>query len=53
MTHDAHSSHGSDTKAAFIGLVGGAIALLIILTAMVKLTNRHYESHNATAEAHK
>ena len=39
-----HTSHGSDMGAAFAGLVIGAIALLLILGTIVKLTNRHYES---------
>jgi hypothetical protein len=37
--------------AAFAGLVIGAIALLLILGTIVKLTNRHYESEKPAAAA--
>ena len=36
-------------KAAFIGLFGGAIALLIIMFAIVQLTNKKFEGHSAAA----
>jgi hypothetical protein len=38
-------------KAAFTGLIVGLIALLIMVTAIVKLTNMKYASHETTAEA--
>lgn len=47
--HSAHAAHGSDMGAAFAGLVIGAIALLLILGTIVKLTNRHYESEKPAA----
>jgi hypothetical protein len=41
-------------KAAFTGLILGAVAILAIMYGMVKLTNRMYASHSpAAAEAHK
>ena len=44
-----HAAHTSDMGAAFAGLVIGAIALLLILGTIVKLTNRHYESEKPAA----
>jgi len=49
--HDTHATHGSDMGAAFAGLVIGAVALLLLLGAIVKLTNRHYESEKPAAAA--
>lgn len=46
--HDAH--HGSDKGAAYTGLIVGLIALLIMCTTIVKLTNAKYASHKAAAE---
>jgi hypothetical protein len=40
----SHAAHRSDMGAAFAGLVIGAIALLILLGTIVKLTNQHYEA---------
>jgi hypothetical protein len=48
--HGTHAA-GSDMGAAFAGLVIGAIALLLILGTIVKLTNRHYESEKPAAAA--
>jgi hypothetical protein len=47
--HD--TSHGSDMKAAFMGLIFGAIALLIVVVTIVKLTNHKYEAERPAAEA--
>ena len=49
----AHSPRSSDMGAAFVGLVGGAIVILLILGSIVMLTNRHYaaEKGGAAAEA--
>ncbi|HET9425150.1 MAG TPA: hypothetical protein VFO55_07260 [Gemmatimonadaceae bacterium] len=47
--HEAHH-HESDMKAAFTGLIVGAIALLIMCTTIVKLTNAKYASHKPAAE---
>ena len=53
-THShTHVAHGSDMGAAFAGLLIGAVALLLILGAIVKLTNRHYEAEKPTAGAEK
>ena len=42
--------HESDMKAAFTGLIVGLIALLIMATTIVKLTNEKYAKHEAAAE---
>jgi len=42
---------GSDTGAAFLGLIGGTILIGAILFAVVVLTNRHYESEKAEGGA--
>jgi hypothetical protein len=52
-THTTPAAHGSDMAAAFAGLVIGAIALLLILGSIVKLTNRHYESEKPAAAAER
>jgi hypothetical protein len=44
-------SHQSDMKPAFMGLIFGAIALLIMCVTIVKLTNRMYEGEKASAAA--
>jgi hypothetical protein len=49
MSHDTH--HESDMKPAFTGLIVGLIALLIMCTTIVKLTNDKYASHKPAAEA--
>jgi hypothetical protein len=49
MSHDAHGHHGSDKKAAFTGLIVGLIALIIMCTTIVKLTNMKYASHDTAA----
>ena len=40
-------SHGSDTGAAFAGLIGGSLFIGAILYAIVVLTNRHFEQEKA------
>jgi hypothetical protein len=47
--HD--NTHGSDMKAAFTGLILGAIAILILVVTIVKLTNHKYEGEKPAAEA--
>jgi len=47
--HGSRAAHGSDMGAAFAGLIIGAVALLLILGAIVKLTNRHYQSEKPAA----
>jgi hypothetical protein len=48
--HDS-PSHGSDMKAAFLGLIIGAIVLFGILRTIVALTNAHYAHEQPAAEA--
>ena len=49
LDHDPHA-HGSDMKAAFLGLIIGALVLLGIVTTIVKLTNARY-AHEKPAPA--
>jgi hypothetical protein len=56
-TH-VHSQHGvahrSDARAAFAGLVIGVLALLLLVSGVVMLTNRHYANEKpAAAEGHR
>jgi hypothetical protein len=52
--HDSHShSHSSDTKAAFLGLIIGALVLLGIVTTIVKLTNAKYAHEQPAATTTK
>ena len=47
-----NSKHGSDTGAAFVGLIGGALFIGAILYAIVIWTNKQFEGHAAeTASA--
>lgn len=50
--HDSHS-HRSDTKAAFLGLIIGALVLFGILRTIVALTNAKYNREKPAAEATK
>ena len=45
--HDSHPR--SDMKAAFMGLIFGAVALLILVVTIVKLTNRKYAGEKPSA----
>ena len=51
--HDHHDSptFGSDTKAAFLGLIVGAIILFGIVRIIVSLTNAKYAGERPAAEA--
>jgi hypothetical protein len=40
---------GTDTRAAFIGLVVGAIALLAIVVGITYLTNASFAGHEASS----
>ncbi len=53
--HNDHShTHGPDTKAAFFGLIIGAIVLFGIVRTIVSLTNAKYAHEKpAAAEATK
>ena len=42
-----HHSGGSDTGAAFAGLIGGGLFIGLILWGIVILTNRKFEGHAA------
>jgi hypothetical protein len=53
-THDPHAhAHGSDRKAAFLGLIIGAIVVFAILRTIVAMTNAHYNHEKAAATATK
>lgn len=45
------AEHKADTRAAFMGLIFGAIALLVILYGIVKMTNARFDSHHAAPAA--
>jgi hypothetical protein len=51
-SHDADPTFGTDTRAAYMGLVFGLIVLGAIVFSIVKMTNAKY-SHETTAEATK
>ena len=57
MAHDHHDSasptHGTDAKAAFLGLILGAIVLFGIIRTIVALTNAKYANEKPAAEATK
>ena len=56
MAHDTHhetQTQGSDTKAAFMGLIIGAIVLFGIVRTIVYLTNAKYVNEKSHAEATK
>lgn len=57
MAHDAHEHDGhavgSDAKAAFLGLIIGAIVLFGILRTIVAITHAHYSHERPAAEATK
>jgi hypothetical protein len=42
---------GTDTKAAYKGLVIGFVAVALIVVTIVTLTNRKFASHEATPAA--
>ena len=54
MAHDhAHAAHDhkADAKAAFTGLIVGAIVLLAMVFTIVMLTNKKFASHAESAPA--
>jgi hypothetical protein len=52
LAHPAHTAHhGSDTGAAFLGLIIGAIVIFAFVVTVVKLTNAHYANEKPAAEA--
>jgi len=48
MSHD----HKSDARAAFMGLIIGALVLLGMVYTIVKLTNAKYANHGEAAATH-
>ena len=50
--HGAPHDHKADARAAFMGLIFGAISLLALVMIIVTLTNRKFASHGA-APAHE
>jgi hypothetical protein len=44
-------SHGSDKRAAFIGLVVTAVLLFLMSFTIVKLTSAHYAAKGEAAES--
>jgi hypothetical protein len=50
--HDSHP-HGSDMKAAYLGLIIGAIVLFAIVRTIVFLTNAKYAREQPAAESTK
>jgi hypothetical protein len=50
--HDSHD-HGSDRKAAFLGLIIGAIVLFAMVRTIIALTNAKYAHEKPAAEATK
>jgi len=53
MAHDHTDSHSSDTKAAFTGLIVGAIILFGIIRTIVYMTNAKYTHERPAAESTK
>ncbi|MEP6492688.1 MAG: hypothetical protein ABJF01_08425 [bacterium] len=55
MAHDQHTTpaQGTDAKAAFLGLIIGAIVLFGIMRTIVSLTNAKYAHEKAAPEATK
>jgi hypothetical protein len=49
----SHTAGGSDMKAAFTGLILGAIVIFAILFGIVRITNASYGSEKPAAEATK
>ncbi len=52
VTSTAVATHaGSDMRAAFTGLIVGAIAIFIVVVAIVMLTNRSFAGHETAPAA--
>ena len=54
MSHDhahVHHDHKADARAAFMGLILGAIFLLAVVLTVVKLTNAKFDAHHAATPA--
>ena len=48
-----HQAENSDTGAAFMGLIGGALFIGLILYGIVLLTNKKFENEKAAVGEHK
>jgi hypothetical protein len=48
-----HQAESSDTGAAFMGLIGGALFIGLILYGIVLLTNKKYNDEHAAEGAKK
>ena len=48
-----HQTESSDTSAAFMGLIGGALFIGLILYGIVLLTNKKFEGEKAEGGEHK
>ena len=53
MAQTQHTHEESDMKAAFLGLIIGAIVLFIIVRGIVYLTNAKYSGERSHAESTK
>jgi hypothetical protein len=51
MTDHTQIPKGPDTRPAITGFILGAVALLVILTSIVKLTNAHFEGEKGPEAA--
>ena len=47
-----HPDRKADTRAAFMGLILGAIALFGIIYTIVRLTNAKYAGHSEVSSQH-
>ena len=45
--HHGHAHHGSDKGAAFLGLIGGLVFVIVVAYAVVVWTNGRFEGHQA------
>lgn len=50
-TEPVHHDHKADARAAFTGLIVGAIVLLAVMYGIVQLTNRKFAGHSTAAPA--
>lgn len=53
MAHDQHTRQESDAKAAFAGLIMGALVLFGVVRGIVYLTNAHYAGEKSHVESAK
>ena len=53
MAQDQHTHQETDTKAAFMGLIIGAIVLFVIVRGIVYLTNAKYSGEKTAVESTK